>query len=83
MITELTNCYNHPNVKTKWVCDRCFTSICELDHKTKGQPTNFEMYCFGCYDTMKYRNAVLLFFIISFLIFMIFGWATTSFMDWI
>ena len=77
MITETSNCFNHPNVKTKWVCDRCFTSICELDHKTKGPPSNFEMYCFGCYDTIKYRNAVIIFIISLFFIAMIFGWAIT------
>lgn len=83
MIAELVNCYNHPKVKTKWVCDRCFTSICELDHKTRGSPKNYEMYCFSCYDTIKYRNAILIFFIFIFLFAIMFGWATTEFMKWV
>ena len=79
MITEISNCFNHPNVKTKWACDRCFKSICEPDHKTRGQTSNYQIYCFGCYDTVKYRNAVLLFFIAIFLIGIFFGWTTTNF----
>lgn len=83
MIAELANCNNHPKVKTKWMCDRCFTSICELDHKTRGSPKNYEMYCFSCYDTIKYRNAILIFFIFIFLFAIMFGWATTEFMKWV
>ena len=79
MITEATNCFNHPQTKTTWACDRCFRPICEIDYKTKGPTSNYQIFCYRCYDTVKYRNIVLGFFIGIFLIGILFGWTTTNF----